>query len=87
MIKKRYNGYAPRQTYIYPDNIKDISLTYNSTKNHTYVNIIGLIIYFNHVGKKSNWKRKCVVYGSHKYFPIGILFDIKRKICLTLHLS
>ena len=57
MSKKRYNGYSPRQPYIYTDNLKDISLTYNTTKKHTYVNIIGLIVYFRHVGKKGDWKR------------------------------
>ena len=54
MRKIRYNGYAPRQPYIYPYNIKGVSLTYNTTHKHTYVNVIGPIVYFNHVGKKGD---------------------------------
>ena len=53
MSKKRDNDYAPRQPYISPYNIKDISLPYNTTHKHTYVNVIGPIVYFNRVGRKA----------------------------------
>ena len=75
MSKKRDNDYAPRQPYISPDNLKDISLTCNTIHKHTYVNVIGKIVYFNHVGKIGDWKRECAVYGSHKSFLRGILSE------------
>ena len=87
MREKRNNDYAPRQPYISPDNIKGVSLPYNTTQKHTYVNVIGPIVYFNHVGKKGDCKRECVVYGSHKSFPVGILSKREINICLTPRLS
>ena len=87
MRQKRDNDDALRQPYISPDNIKDIYLPYNTTQKHTYVNVIVPIVYFNHVGKKGDWKRECVVYGSHKYFLRGLLSEREKNLCLTPHLS
>ena len=87
MSKTWDSDYAPRQPYIYPDNLKYISLTYNTTHKHTYVNVIGTIIYINRFGKKGDWKRECVVYGRHKYFPIGILSERERNLYLKPRLS
>ena len=73
MSKKWDNEYSPRQIYISIDNLKDISLPYNTTHKHKYVNVIEPIVYVNHVVKKFECKSECVVYSSHKSFPKGIL--------------
>ena len=53
MSKKQDNDYAPSQLYISQDNLKYISLPYNTTHKHTYGNMIRPIVYFNRVGRKA----------------------------------
>ena len=72
MSKKRDNDYAPRQQYISPNNLKDIYLPYKNSHKHTYVNVIGSIIYFNHVGKiltvKGNmWYMAIIIFSKRDF--------------------
>ena len=74
MSKKRDNDYAPRQQYISPNNLKDIYLPYKNSHKHTYVNVIGSIIYFNHVGKiltvKGNmWYMAIIIFFQEGFYP------------------